>query len=357
MRNILSSLIHKVRKEFNATGASLQKVLLTKGRYAFLPLLVMAYSSSGYAINITVSIPPLAGIVAPLLGDDDQIEIMLKPGASPHGFQLKPSHLKSLKNSDLIIWVGTPVDNWMQKPIANLKTIEINLKTLPGIEEYPVRQGGLWEAKHKHVVAESHDDVHNEDGHHESHSDKHEQEPRMDGHLWMSFKNTLLLIESVSKQLQQMQPQNAKVIQARTQAWLLHLQQTNDAIQDQLQAVKNEPFMVLHDAYQYFEKQYQLNGIGSIQLNPSVSPSLKRVAELRDKIEQGGVKCVFKEPQFPEKRVLAVVKGLDVKLGSLDPMGIVSKEYQQKSQRDFMRYDQFMLQLSEHFKACLQVEK
>ncbi|BCN93859.1 zinc ABC transporter substrate-binding protein [Thiomicrorhabdus immobilis] len=358
MWNILSSLIHKVRKEFNLAISRLPSVRLANAGYVFLSFSIMSYAASSYAVTITVSIPPLAGMIAPLLGDEDRVEVILKPGASPHGFQLKPSHLRNLQNSDLIVWVGSPVDSWMQKPLANLHTAELNLKHLPGIEEYPVRQGGLWETKHEHTHAEVHAEEKGEEKGEERdhHVDEHPHEQRMDGHLWMSFKNTLLLIESVSKQLQQMQPDHAQLIQQRTQAWLNQLRQSNEVVQNQLQAVKNEPFMVLHDAYQYFEKQYQLNGVGSIQLNPSVSPSLKRVAELRARIKEGGVKCVFKEPQFPERRVLAVVKGLDVKVGSLDPMGVVSKAFQQKQQQDFMFYDQFMLKLSEGFTACLQVE-
>jgi len=137
------------------------------------------------------------------------------------------------------------------------------------------------------------------------------------------------------------------------QAWLNKLDKTNQQIKQQLQQVQTVPYMVLHDAFQYFEHQYSLNGVGSIQLNPSVSPSLKRVAELRSKIKSGKVSCVFKEPQFPEKRVLSVTKGLGVRVGSLDPMGVVTKEFQKETGRDFLNYDVFILQLSHQFNDCL----
>lgn len=366
--NILSSLKHKVRKEFkpslNGIGYMFNNLSISTTLKAIFTLLVLLMSQQSYALKVTVSIPPLAGIIAPLLSDDDQLEVVLKPGASPHGFQLKPSHLRGLNESDLVLWVASPVDSWMQKPLKNLGVKELNLKGLVGIEELPVRQGGLWEKKSQHVAMPSktaHKDT-SDDSEEHSHEHEHEvsthpQSQRMDGHLWMSFKNSRLLIEAVSEQLQTLKPNDAENIRQRTKVWLNKLDKVNKKVKQQLQAVKKVPYMVLHDAFQYFEYQYSLNGMGSIQLNPSVSPSLKRVAELRSKVKSGKVSCVFKEPQFPEKRILAVTKGLDVRVGSLDPMGIVSKKFQKETGRDFLNYDVFILQLSNQFIDCLSKAK
>ena len=366
--NILSSLKHKVRKEFkpslSGVGYMYKKFSISTTIKTIFTLFALLISQQSYALKVTVSIPPLAGMIAPLLSDNDQLEVILNPGASPHGFQLKPSHLRSLHDSDLVLWVGSPVDSWMQKPLTNLGVAEMSLKGLSGIEELPVRQGGLWEKKSRHdtisseTVHKDASDDSEEHGHNHEHGHQHESDTsseskRMDGHLWMSFKNSLLLIEAVSKQLQILKPGDAENIRQRTQAWLNKLEKTNQQIKAQLLPVQTLPYMVLHDAFQYFEHQYSLNGIGSIQLNPSVSPSLKRVAELRSKVKSGKVSCVFKEPQFPEKRVLAVTKGLDVRVGSLDPMGVVSKEFQKETGRNFLSYDVFILQLSHQFNDCL----
>lgn len=346
--NILSSLQRKVRKE-----SFLHHTILASGMF-----LAMGFSSVANALNITVSIPPIAGMIAPLLSDDDHIEVILKPGASPHGFQLKPSNLKTLAKSDLVLWAGSPVDHWMEKPLANIKAPVISILSLPDVEQLPIRQGGLWE-RDTHEEHEA-DEAHEEHATHDEHASHHDHDEdevadinQMDGHIWMSFNNAQSLIKAVSNKLQKLKPQQAKEIQQKTDAWLLELASVDLQVQNQLTSVKDVPFMVLHDAFQYFTNRYNLNGVGSIQLNPSISPSLKRVALLRNKIKQGGVRCVFKEPQFPEKRVLAVTKGLEVKVGSLDPIGLVSKAYQQKNNADFMPYDEFLTQLSNQFYSCL----
>ncbi|WP_321326652.1 zinc ABC transporter substrate-binding protein [Thiomicrorhabdus sp.] len=343
--NILSSLQHKVRKEL-----TLHKSIVLGGL-----LFAMVFSSAANALNITVSIPPLAGMIKPLLSDDDHIEVLLKPGASPHGFQLKPSNIKTLKESDLVLWVGTPVDHWMKKPLQNITVPKQSLLSVPDVEQLAIRQGGLWERKKHHHDED--EDEHEHEHEHEHESSHNSEMSQMDGHIWMSFNNAQSFIKVVSDQLQLLKPQQAKIIQQKTQDWLLQLAMVDLKIQSQLTPVKDVPYMVLHDAFHYFSNRYNLNGIGSIQLNPTISPSLKRVAELREKIKQGDVRCVFKEPQFPAKRVYAVTKNLKVKVGSLDPIGLVSKEYQQKNSADYLPYDVFLEQLSNQFYDCLSQTK
>ena len=224
--NILSSLQRKVRKE-----SFLHHTILASGMF-----LAMGFSSVANAINITVSIPPIAGMIAPLLSDDDHIEVILKPGASPHGFQLKPSNLKILAKSDLVLWAGSPVDHWMEKPLANIKAPVISILSLPDVEQLPIRQGGLWERKNHH---------HDEHDEHASHNDHDEDEVadmnQMDGHIWMSFNNAQNLIKAVSNKLQKLKPQQAKEIQQKTDAWLLEFSFGTKAAQFTL---RNDIFLV-----------------------------------------------------------------------------------------------------------------
>ncbi|WP_373019100.1 zinc ABC transporter substrate-binding protein [Thiomicrorhabdus sp.] len=313
--------------------------------------------TSVYAAQITVSIPPLAGIVSPLLDDEDELHVLLKPGVSPHGFQLKPSHLLALKKSDLAIAVGTPVDAWLDKALTHYENTVIKLSELEGVKTLPARQGGLWEKSgHSHGdeqdVHAQHDEVDShEKGHQDEHEDEHEQ-LRNDGHLWLSIDNVRLLISETSRQLQILKPNKAKQIQQRAAAWLQRLENVDGEIAAQLKPVKNQPFVVLHDAYQYFEKHYGLNGVGSIRLNPEIAPSLKRVQAVRERIQQQGIRCVFKEPQFPAKRISAVVSGLDVKVGSLDPMGVYSADGT-RIESEYKTYDQLLTRLANAMSDCL----
>lgn len=397
--NIVASLISNRRKDLVKTQKALSSLI------AFVFLLVFAKSSM--AVNVTVSITPLAGIVAPLLDENDQLNVMLKPGQSPHTFQLTPKDMKTLARTDLVVKLGTPVDVWLDKAYTPNKIEDLAMSSIAGLTLLPVREGGVWEGhghehSHEHIHEQnvhheegkhgseshvehdhdSHDQYnhaeHGHDGHknehenhdHENNGDGHESHEEhsqhkafnYDAHLWLSPDNAVLMVKALSLKLQQLDPARANIFKQREADWIAKIKAADNQLKTQLSPFKNSPFIVLHDAFQYFEKHYQLNGVGSIHLNPMIAPSIKRVAKLRLKIKQSDVKCVFKEPQFPAKRVMSVVSRMDVALGDLDPIGngqLASAKFTKvnvKNAQETLLYDDFIKSLGQQFINCMQAK-
>ena len=83
--------------------------------------------------------------------------------------------------------------------------------------------------------------------------------------------------------------------------------------------VKEKPFIVFHDAYQYFEHHYGVLAAGSITVSPETLPGAERLTQIRDKVKTLGATCVFAEPQFEPKLVNVVIEGTSAKSGTLDP--------------------------------------
>ena len=113
-----------------------------------------------------------------------------------------------------------------------------------------------------------------------------------------------------------------------------------------LAPIKGKPFVVFHDAYQYFERRFGLNAAGSITVSPDVQPSAKRLTEIRAKISGLGVGCVFAEPQFSKNLVATVTEGTTARSGTLDPEGATVKEGPDA-------YFNLMRGLASGLKACL----
>ena len=61
--------------------------------------------------------------------------------------------------------------------------------------------------------------------------------------------------------------------------------------------------------------------MGTISVEPDESPSPKRLSEIRKKIAETNASCVFKEPQFSDRVVKAVVDQTSAQIGTLDPLG------------------------------------
>ena len=325
----------------------MKKEIFTKPMQIFSVLLMLVVNSlpagannTVTQLNIVVTIPPLAGMIAPLLEPQDKIEVLLQQGASPHGFTLRPSHLKSLKNADILMMVGSPVDAWVHKSAGRMNDKTVNMAKLSAVQTLPIRKGGLWEKKLPKASA------------HDQNLSGHNHAPMMyDGHLWMSIHNAKLMIESFSKKLTTLRPEKAQSIQQKTKDWLAQISQAENSVKQQLQSNQDTPFMVLHDAFQYFENHFGLNGVGSIRLNPELQPSVKRLLSLRKTMKSENVQCVFKEPQFPDKQILKLADNTPVSIGELDPMGYI---YAKKQNAAFVNFDVFILSLGESFYHCFQ---
>jgi zinc transport system substrate-binding protein len=111
--------------------------------------------------------------------------------------------------------------------------------------------------------------------------------------------------------------------------------------------VKGKPFIVFHDATQYFEKSFGLTASGSITLSPDVQPSAKRLTAVRKKIAKLGAVCVFAEPGFQPKLVAAVTEGSQARSGLLDAEGLMQPPGSN-------HYYELMRGLARNIKACLQ---
>ena len=121
--------------------------------------------------------------------------------------------------------------------------------------------------------------------------------------------------------LSEADPANAGRYRANGKAALARLDSLDEELKAALAPVKDAPFVVFHDAYQYFEAHYGLTAVGSISVSEGRAPGAKRLREVREKIAETGARCVFAEPQFQPALVATVVEGTAARTGVLDPVG------------------------------------
>ena len=139
--------------------------------------------------------------------------------------------------------------------------------------------------------------------------------------MWLSPANASMIVRAAASTLSEIDPANATRYQSNAEKAIDRLTLLDDALRTQLAPVRSKPFIVFHDAYQYFENSYDLRAAGSILVSPDAMASAKRVNDMRNKIKSLGAVCVFSEPQFEPKLVQTLVEGTEAKTGVLDPLG------------------------------------
>ena len=280
---------------------------------------------------VVASFKPVHSLVAAIMEGVGTPWLLVKGAASPHTYALTPSDAAALQDAKLIFWVGDGFEHFLHKAIDTLPAgaHSVELAAVEGLTVLPVREGGLWD-EHMHGAEEAED---------------HEEEP-YDGHLWLDPANAKLMAEAIVKELSAADPDDAAAYRANGDKLRERLDALDREIAASLAPVKDVPFIVFHDAYQYFDKHYGLAGVGSITVNPEQPPGAKRLRELRQRIVDQRARCVFREPNFEPALVDTVVADTNAKTGVLDPEGANLTEGPEL-------YLQLMRGIADSLKACL----
>ncbi|WP_117192706.1 zinc ABC transporter substrate-binding protein ZnuA [Rhizobium terrae] len=274
-------------------------------------------SSAFAAPDVIVSIKPIHSLVASIMKGVGEPKLIVDGAVSPHTFTMKPSNAKALEGANLVFWVGHGMEAFMEKPLEALasKATVVTLEDAPGLEKLPFREGGAFEA-HDHGD-HHHDEGENHAGHDDDHDD-HDHEG-FDTHLWLDPMNAKAMAIEIEKRLVQADPANAAAYQANGAALLKQLDALDGELKATLSPVKDKPFIVFHDAYQYFEHRYDVSVAGSITVSPENMPGAERVGQIHKKVKDLGATCVFAEPQFEPKLIKVVTEGTVARSGTLDP--------------------------------------
>ena len=89
-----------------------------------------------------------------------------------------------------------------------------------------------------------------------------------------------------------------------------------------LDPIRDKKFVVFHDAYQYFERDFGISASGAISLGDASDPSPARLAEIRKRVVDEAVECVLAEPQYNQGTVKAVIEGTKANTTVIDPLGV-----------------------------------
>jgi zinc transport system substrate-binding protein len=252
--------------------------------------------------------------------------------ASPHGFAMKPSHAKMLQNADLIFWVGEDVENFLEKPLGSIakKAEKIELMQIKGLQVLKFRERNIFDdhddhGHDDHDKKEDHDshakkEDHDDHGKKEDHDD-HERHAHgeFDPHIWLDPINAKVILNEMVEHLIENDPKNEAKYKSNLDEALKDIDKlTIDVMTELSNSVSS---IVFHDAYQYFEKRFNVNILGAFTVNTDVMPGAEQLAEIREIIEHDKVACVFSEPQFNPDIIKAVAKDMDIKTGVIDPLG------------------------------------
>lgn len=282
------------------------------------PLKVVVTSKAVHSLAAIV----MAGIGTP--------ELLVDGSASPHTYAMRPSDAQRVGRADVFVRVSEGLEPFTAKVVQALPS-SVTLITLvdaPGLTLLPKRTGGSFETgSHKghshggHSHGGQSQGGQSLGGQSQGKSQRKDAGAFSDPHVWLDTGNAKIMVKALAGDLARRSPRHAVRLEANADAAVLRIDALGAELAAGLEPVRSRPFIVFHDAYQYFERQMGLNAVGAIAVSPESPPSAKRLVELRQKVQTLGAVCVFREPQFEPKLVASVSEGTSARTGVLDPEG------------------------------------
>ena len=315
---------------------NLKKSTIILSILSFLTL----FTSANADIKVVASIKPIHSLASYLMDGIAKPNLIVDGYASPHGFALKPSHAKMLQNADIVFWVGEDLENFLEKPLSSIakKAEKIELLEVKGLVKLKFRERNIFDDHEDHDDHAKKEDGHDDHDGHEGHN-----HGEFDPHIWLDPINAKVILFEMSNHLIENDPSNETAYRAN----LSKAYKEIDKLTKDVTAELNESTasIVFHDAYQYFEKRFNVNILGAFTVNTDVMPGAEQLKEIREVIEHDKVACVFSEPQFNPDIIKAVAKDMNIKTGIVDPLGATLNPGK-------ILYFDLIKNMSKSFKGC-----
>ena len=251
-------------------------------------------------LRVVVTVPPLEGLVAPVLPPDAQVTVLIPPGRDPHGFEMTPSDVDTLGRADLIVEIGNGFEPGLDRLLEHLKgPTVVRFAAVAGVKPDP--------HAHTHEDADGHD--HGDEG---------------NLHLWLDPGQCVKLVEAVSQRVKGL-PGGLGADAPDPEAQLEAVRSLDKELADRLAPFAGSGIVTQHAAFEPLAERYGLRVLAVLRTSEDgpVGPSAladagSAIAKARAAGDRVGV---FTEPQRDRALGQRLAEAAGTPLGTLDPLG------------------------------------
>lgn len=245
-----------------------------------------------------------------------------------HDFQMTPQDMILLSKADAFVINGGGIESFIADvadsyPQVNIieSTADVNL-----IEEADEGSGHqhhddqeeAHDDGHAHEEAESEDDGHTHEESEEEHEHSHDSD--VNAHAWMSVADYRIMVNTIARQLAQLDQANSEIYLANAKAYdskLADLQAQQEELKSQLSG-KN--VVIFHEAYEYVAQDYGMNVVYCLDLDEERAVSAGEISQVISAVETEDAGTILAEELYGHKAASTVSSETSVSVVYLDPL-------------------------------------
>ncbi|UOD98138.1 zinc ABC transporter substrate-binding protein [Ehrlichia ruminantium] len=257
-------------------------------------LYISLYPITGYSVpKIIATINPIYSLVDAVTEGVTKPVLLINQQISIHDYMLKPSDKRKIRSSNVIFYVDDHLETFINK---------IKDKTLIKLSDVVALLPSRYDSHFSYKVHTTSNDL----------------------HIWLSPDNAKKIVEHIKLVLCKIDPENAEVYDKNARLTIIRITELAEKIKQLLNTVKTKPYVVTHDAYQYFEKYFGLNFITSLSSSHNTNISVKKLTHIQKVITKNNISCIFSESQNDKIRNLFSQHKVTFQI--LDPIGNIAQK-------------------------------
>jgi len=240
-------------------------------KYFLLLLLPLALSAH---MNIAVSYPYIGALTKTIGGEHITTVVLAKGNWDPHFVVPRPSLISKVRNADALIMNGGQLEIGWLPPLINRAA---NPKTQPNAESFLNLSHHVEMIQKPSKVDRSGGDIH----------------PDGNPHFHLDPNNILVLADTIKKFLISLDREHATIYEENFSTFKSAWDKKLKVWKDKMEPNKNKKVIQFHDNLAYFNKNYSLNSIGTIEPLPGIPPSSKHTFKLIKLIKEQKPCCIL----------------------------------------------------------------
>ncbi len=233
-------------------------------------------------IQIACTVGMIGDLAREVVGDRGTVTTLMGPGTDPHLYKVSPGDVRTLFESDLILYAGHHLEGRMGEVFERLSDTHFAVAVCELIPEEELLST---------------------------------EEGAIDPHLWFDVNLWKEVAIAIADTLVQFDPAEAEGYRNRAQTLVEQLLDLDREARQQLASVppKLRVLLTAHDAFRYFGRAYQFEVLGIQGLSTESEAAVARINELVALIVERDLPAVFVESTISNKNVRALLEGCQSK--------------------------------------------
>lgn len=271
--------------------------------------------------KIMATFYPMYEFTKAVVGEEADVELVIEAGVEAHDYEPSARDMGRLAQADAVVYNSSSMETWIDKVRENTGKEVTYVEAAQDIELMTGHSHSHEEADHEGHDHEGHD--HGEEAHEET-----DTEEALDPHVWLNPQMAQTEVKTIVTELSQLFPDKAANFQKNGNDYIEKLKALDKKFESAFANKKQRTFVTQHEAFGYLAKRYDLEQTGITGLSTEEEPSPKRLAELKDIVQEKQLKTIYFEGNATSKVAETLAKETGVSTSVLNTLESLSDQEQ-----------------------------